>query len=251
MNPTNKPKVSIVTPNFNGIKFIEDCIVSVRNQTYPNWEHIIIDDGSTDGSSTFIRLLADKDPRVRFIEQAQNRGVAETRNLGIAHSEGEYIAFLDADDRWHSEKLELQIDQMQRKDILISYCDYTRINEKGEHLKTVVPPDTTDYKSILVNNSIANSSAVFSRAQLTSHRFEQVGHEDFRFWMKALKKIPKAEKIQSDFPLMYYTVHIDSLSARKLKCLAWQWANFRSEMSAPRSLLCLLLYIKNALAKRI
>jgi glycosyltransferase involved in cell wall biosynthesis len=112
-NPKNL--ISIITPFFNAEKFIQEAIESVFAQTYSNWELLLIDDGSTDGSSKIARQYAERYPeKVRYLEHEEhkNRGASASRNVGINKSNGEYIAFLDADDVWLPKKLEEQIQIM-------------------------------------------------------------------------------------------------------------------------------------------
>lgn len=107
-----KPLVSAITIFLNGEKFIEEAIASVFAQTYDNWELLLVDDGSTDGSTAIAQRYAQQYPdKVRYLEHEghQNRGMSATRNLGIHHAKGEYIALLDADDVWLPQKLERQV----------------------------------------------------------------------------------------------------------------------------------------------
>lgn len=109
---TRKPLVSAITIFLNGEKFIEEAIESVFAQTYDNWELLLVDDGSTDGSTAIAQRYAQQYPdKVRYLEHEghQNRGMSATRNLGIRHAKGEYIALLDADDVWLPQKLERQV----------------------------------------------------------------------------------------------------------------------------------------------
>src|SRR5262245_25666733 len=109
---SQKPLVSVVTIFLNGERFILDAIGSVFAQKYDNWEYLLVDDGSTDTSSAIAREYAAQYPgKVRYLEHEGhvNRGMSATRNLGIRHSQGKYVAFLDADDVWLPHKLERQV----------------------------------------------------------------------------------------------------------------------------------------------
>lgn len=113
---SNHPLVSTIIPFLNAEKFIQETIESVFAQTYDNWELFLIDDGSTDGSTEIARDYAEKYPeKVRYLEHEnhQNRGVCVSRNLGIRHAQGTYIAPLDADDVWFPDKLEQQVAIME------------------------------------------------------------------------------------------------------------------------------------------
>ena len=108
-------KVSVITPMYNCEKFISETIESVLNQTYTNWEMIIIDDCSTDKSKQIAKQYIERDKRIRLIELKENSGAAVARNKGIEVSSGRFIAFLDGDDLWEPNKLEKQIQFMTEK----------------------------------------------------------------------------------------------------------------------------------------
>ena len=118
-----QPKISIIIPTFNCGDFIYRTIESVFAQTYKNYEIIIVDDGSTDSTKDKIDLISKKGIPINYIYQA-NAGPAAARNTGIRNAAGEYITFLDADDFWIPEKLELQVDVLEREsDIGLVYGD--------------------------------------------------------------------------------------------------------------------------------
>lgn len=108
-------KVSVITPMYNCEKFISETIESVLNQTYTNWEMIIIDDCSTDKSKQIVKQYIERDKRIRLIALNENSGAAVARNKGIEVSSGRFIAFLDGDDLWEPNKLEKQIQFMTEK----------------------------------------------------------------------------------------------------------------------------------------
>ena len=104
-----EPKISVVIPTYNRAHCIEVCVQSVLTQSYENLEVIVVDDGSSDNSRDILARLAESDPRINVLHQ-DNSGVSSARNTGIRASQGEYIAFLDSDDRWYPEKLEKQLE---------------------------------------------------------------------------------------------------------------------------------------------
>lgn len=113
----NAPLVSVVTAFYNEEKFLEETILSVVKQDYPNWELLLVDDGSPDGSTAIARkYAADYPEQIRYLhhENRTNRGVCHSRNLGIANARGEFIAYLDADDVWLPQKLRRQVEIFQR-----------------------------------------------------------------------------------------------------------------------------------------
>ena len=123
MNKTinNSFLVSIVVPVYNAEKFLKDTIKTVTNQTYENWELLLVDDCSTDKSVKIIMEYQQKDKRIKLFLNSKNSGAAISRNKGIEESRGRYIAFLDADDLWEPKKLEKQVAFMQEKDCAFSF----------------------------------------------------------------------------------------------------------------------------------
>ena len=115
------PLVSIITPTYNHAKYIAQCIESVLSQTYPHWEMIIIDDGSTDKTPDIIAKYGDK--RIKYLKQ-KNKGIYklnETYNKALKYANGEFIAILEGDDFWPSDKLEKQIPYFQNKDVVLTW----------------------------------------------------------------------------------------------------------------------------------
>lgn len=124
--------VSIIMPSYNTARFIKDSIDSVLNQTYRNWELIIIDDCSTDESISIIKNINDK--RIILLENQENSGAAVSRNYGLRKANGKYIAFLDSDDLWLPEKLENQIRFMESNNYVFTYTCYEQISEENREL---------------------------------------------------------------------------------------------------------------------
>ena len=112
----NTPKVSIITPTYNHEAFLSDCINSVKSQTFSNWEMIIVDDGSTDNTLQLASKFASFDSRISVFTQS-NRGIyalADTYNFALDKAKGEYVAVLEGDDVWIPEKLQIQIDVLDK-----------------------------------------------------------------------------------------------------------------------------------------
>src|SRR5690625_4493762 len=120
----NEPLISVITPAYNAARFISETIDSVRQQTYLNWEMIIVDDCSTDRTAEIVEEYIQKDHRIHFIQLEKNSGSAIARNTAMDHAKGDFIAFLDSDDLWYPEKLEKQLKFMQKNDIAFSFNKY-------------------------------------------------------------------------------------------------------------------------------
>ena len=123
---------------YNSENFISETIHSVLNQTFSDWELILIDDASTDSTLEIVTPLMEKQSNIKLFKNQTNQGAAISRNIGIAETKGKFIAFLDADDVWTPEKLERQITFMKAKNCDVSFSSYQLINEQGKPLNKTV-----------------------------------------------------------------------------------------------------------------
>lgn len=126
--------VSIITPSYNTGRFIAETIESALAQTYGNWEMIIVDDCSTDDTDEVVAGYVKQDSRIRYIRNERNSGAALSRNRALREARGRWIAFLDSDDLWMPEKLERQIQFMEKNGYAFSYTKYEEISEDSEPL---------------------------------------------------------------------------------------------------------------------
>ena len=127
-----QPEISIVIPTYNAESTLENAVSSVIGQSFENWELIIADDASSDGTVRLARELASRDGRIRVVESEVNKGVAEMRNYGVSLSRGQYVAFLDSDDTWHPDKLSIQLGRMRDTDASLCYTSYALVNASGK-----------------------------------------------------------------------------------------------------------------------
>ncbi|MBF8669041.1 glycosyltransferase [Pseudomonas putida] len=217
-------------PLYNAAPFFEGSVTSVLNQTYKNWELIIVDDCSTDESREQALKFSKLDARVLYFRNAVNCGVAASRNVALDNASGRFVAFLDSDDQWEEDKLERQVDFAVRNSSIITYCVYRRIAESGKALGVVQPKARVFYKDMLFRNHIGNLTAMYDKFKLPTLRFKKVGHEDYIFWVEAIAQAGSAELVPSDVPLAKYLVRSASLSGNKIKAAKWQWDNYRKNL---------------------
>jgi len=157
------PTVSIVMPLYNTEDYVSTAIQSVLAQTFDDFELIIVDDGSTDGSVEICRRFRDK--RIRLIRQ-RNRGLAGARNTGIRNAMGNYIALLDADDAWSPTKLARQVTHLRKRPLVgVSYCQSAFMDDKGTNMGIVQKPKLRNISpaDILCRNPVGNGSAAVIR----------------------------------------------------------------------------------------
>ena len=232
-------------PAFNADSTILKSIESVIQQTYSNWELIIIDDCSTDKTVEALQSILDH--RVSYFSLDFNSGSpALPRNKGVDLAQGEFIAFLDADDTWYKDKLSIQIDYIKNHPEFKIFCSgYNLINFKGANLSSYTPPKVATYSSLLKNNSIGCLSAIVSTDIIGEIRFPKCGHEDFAFWLKLTKSGHQVFGIQEK--LANYTVMEDSVSSDKRKLVGFFWNIYRNEegFSIIKSLYFCMVYLIN------
>lgn len=245
--------VSIITPVYNAEKFISNTIESVVNQTYRNWEMLLIDDCSTDSSAEIIKKIAEKDSRIRYIKLDKNSGAAVTRNWGLEEAKGRYIAFLDSDDVWKEEKLQKQMYLMKSKDIGFCFTSYRYMIEDGSPTNKVArAPEKINYNGLLKNTIIGCSTVLVDKEKIGDFRMTNIRRgQDTATWLQLLKITDYAYGIYED--LVWYRVVDGSLSYNKLKAIKRTWNTYRNveHLSLVKAMYVFVFYAYNALKKRI
>lgn len=244
--------VSVIVPVYNGESFIEQAILSVRNQTYLKWEMIIIDDCSVDGSRERVLKHVHEDGRIRYYNNEKNLGAARSRNRAMELARGRYIAFLDSDDVWKNSKLEKQLNYMQEKDIGFCYSACGLINKEGEPCgKSRAVPPSVSYKQLLKGNVIPCLTVVIDRSKCSDVKMPMLGHEDYATWLGLLKGGMEAYGINEE--LAAYRVDSSSLSGNKLKAAKWTWNIYRRYLGFNwiKSSYYFVWYVLNSIIKRI
>lgn len=253
----NEDLVSVVVPVYNAAKYITDTILSVKSQTYKNWELILVDDGSTDDSLKIMNDLAKEigeTERIHVISSPGKLKAAGARNLGVKNAGGRYIAFLDADDLWFSDKLEKQLELMAEKDCAFSFTGYEFADEDGIGVKKIVRvPEKINYNKAIKNTTIFTSTVIFDLKKLTKEDIEMpmVESEDSATWWKVLKIVPYAYGLNEALTL--YRRPVDSLSSNKIVCLRRTWRLYRNveHFSLIKSAYCFMWYLIHATIRRL
>lgn len=218
--------VSIIMPNYNSEKYIEATMKSVLAQTYQNWELLFVDDCSSDTSLELANAFQDE--RIRIFSMKENGGAALARNRAIEEAKGRWIAFLDSDDLWTSDKLEKQITYMQDNGIAFSYTDYEVIDENNTIISTFKPRlDVCKYKDILKHNHIGCLTVIYDSDKLGKMFMptSAIKREDMACWLSILKNGEEAHCLHEC--LAQYKVHSNSVSSNKLKMMKYQWQVYR------------------------
>jgi glycosyltransferase involved in cell wall biosynthesis len=221
------PLVSIITPAYNCEAYLADTIKTIQNQTYSNWEHIIIDDSSYDRTKEIMISSANNDNRIKNIFLSQNTGIANARNRGIELAHGKYIAFLDSDDLWKPEKLSVQISYMEENNAKFTYSNYEIIDKNGKSIKHVMAKKKVNYQQLLQCNAIGCLTVVIDSSILKKNLMPKIKHEDYATWLNILQtSVDYAENV--GYILASYRKLSTSVSSNKLKTLHWTWNIYRN-----------------------
>ena len=226
------PKVSVIMPVYNGARFVAEAVASVQAQSLADWELIAVDDGSSDGSAEILAGLAAGEPRLRLMSCGGNRGAAHARNLGLDAARGQFVAFLDADDLWHREKLERQLIWMQAHAAAFSFTAYQRCTLESGQTEGVGVPDTVSYRQLLVTNVIGCSTVMLDRQTLGEMRMPDLRlRQDYALWLEILRKHGPARGIP--FTLTTYRQHKGQASGDKRRAARATWAMYRGHLGLP------------------
>lgn len=222
--------VSIIVPVYNVEKFILETIGSVVNQTYPHWELLLVEDGSSDGTVEVIEeyVRQKKEKRILLIRQPSNMGAARARNRGLQEAKGRYIAYLDADDLWAPRKLELQLGIMEEQGAAFSFTGYEFGDEKAKGTgKVVRVPKTLNYRQALSNTTIFTTTVMFDTAKIPRELLEMpvMKSEDTALWWKVLRNGYTAYGLDEN--LAMYRRAGKTLSSNKLEAIRRIWKLYR------------------------
>lgn len=218
--------VSIIMPSYNSEKHISESINSVLHQTYTNWELLITDDCSVDSTLQIVEEFQNKDSRIKLYTLKINSGAAAARNNSIAKSKGRFIAFLDSDDLWLNNKLELQIEFMTKGDFALTYTSYEKFKNKNEFISIIHALDMLSYNDMLKNNYIGCLTAIYDSKLLGKLYMPNIRRrQDYALWLKILKKTHYAYGL--DLVLSKYRVLDSSLSQGTLTNLKYTFQLYR------------------------
>ncbi|MDR1205897.1 MAG: glycosyltransferase family 2 protein [Peptococcaceae bacterium] len=226
--------VSIVTPAYNAGSVLAESIRSVAAQTYADWELIIVDDCSTDGSPAVAARFAETEPRIRYHRNPRNSGAAFSRNQGVALARGEWIAFLDADDLMTSDKLAKQMIFVQENNAQISYTASAFMDADGKRFEYILPAvKKLTYNELLKRNLMSCSSVMAKRELLVKHPFPSRAntHEDYAAWLAIVREVDCAYGLNE--PLLIYRLSANSKSANRLTSARMSYNAYREVGYSP------------------
>lgn len=217
-----EPLVSVIMPCFNAESSLSVSLGSVFQQTYSNYEVLVCDDGSSDGSLAVIKRFAEADPRVSLLSNQYQKGAAGARRTCIEHSRGDFLAFLDADDQWLPTKLSQQMLFMMENDLQITCTEYYSQVEGSSATELVKVPAVIDRNLMNYANFVGCLTVICHKRLL-----EKVIHpniqkrNDYALWLNILMQNPKVEIFGMQQPLAVYRVHKTGLSANRFDALTY------------------------------
>ncbi|MEZ3444477.1 MAG: glycosyltransferase [Lachnospiraceae bacterium] len=252
--------VSIIVPVYNAGQFIAETIGYVQQQTYADWELLLVDDCSTDTSRELIGRKCEGDARIRLITQERNGGAARARNRGVREACGQYICFLDADDIWLPDKLRRELDyirkvqQEENSDAGFVFMGYEFADASGAGLgKVVHVPERLTYRQALKNTTIFTSTVMIDRNKIADEDIYMpcVASEDTATWWHLLKKYGTAYGMDEN--LVRYRRSADTLSSNKLTAVRRIWNLYRRQerLTVIKSMYCMCFWAFRAVLRRV
>lgn len=220
-------EVSVLMPVFNAEETLLRAVQSVQQQTFNNWELLLIDDGSTDRSAAICAQLQCSDHRVRLLSMGRNQGAACARNFGLSGARGRYIAFLDADDVWLPSKLSHQLAFMRAGSHAFAYTGFWKAN--GHRLRRIKVPKKVTHRALMRGNVIGCLTAIYDRSVFGSVPMPDLPmRHDFALWLKLLRRHDMAAGLNA--PLAIHHRRRDSLSASNAKAARALWHVYREHL---------------------
>ena len=242
--------VSIIMPYYKKELYLEQSIKSILNQTYQNFEIILINDDSE--NKNFISKFSRLDNRIRLVHNENNLGAGLSRNRGLELSNGEYIAFCDCDDLWKNNKIELQLECMKRLNITFSFTSYDIIDENNNFIRFRKAPSYVNFKKLRNSCDIGLSTVmvrndIFKNAE---YRFANLKtKEDYVLWLKLAKDKIEMKSIQEN--LSNWRKSKNSLSSSVIQKIIDGYKVYRIYLKYGRlkSLYCLVILSINFILK--
>jgi len=212
-------KISIIMPVYNSLSFLKETIESVRSQTYKNWELIIIDDNSTDGSRDYLINNYKFEKKIKIFLNKKNYGPGYSRNKAIQKSTGNFLAFLDSDDLWTKTKLLEQIKFLIKKNLNLCHTNVLYIKKNIFYKRRFRIPQILGYHNLLYNNYITTSSVIIRKTKYSNVKFNSCGYDDYACWLDLTKKNNKFLLLKKH--LTIYRLRNCSVSSNKFRSLKW------------------------------
>ncbi len=219
----NKIDVDIVMPNYNSSQYIEQTLNSIINQSFKNWNLILVDDNSDQATRNILKKY-ETNKKIKITLLNRNKGAGFCRNLAMRYSRSKYIAFIDSDDIWEKEKLSKQLVFMLNNNYDFTYTNYNcfKFDFTKKNLKVIKPPKFFTFEKFIKNTSIGTSTMIIKRSSVGNIKFTNTKIcEDYFFKCQILKKVENAYCLLEN--LTNYRIRKNSLQSNKIRNLYWIW----------------------------
>lgn len=244
--------VSVIMPLYNSEKYIDESLKSLINQSYQNWEAIVIDDFSTDSSYDIVFGYSKIDSRIHVSKNSYNIGAALTRNKCIDIANGRFIAFLDSDDIWHPKKLKIQINFMLENKYSFTNTSYGKIDENSLKKKYIIRAKGKMLYEDLLIDSPGNLTVIYDSKVLGKFHIEDVKkRNDYLMWLKVIKKAKILHGI--DNILAFHRIREGSISSNKFLLIKHHWHIYRKieKISLIKSIYVLVIIITKGIIRKL
>lgn len=253
-NSVERPLVSVITPNFNGERFLLRAIESVQQQNF-SVEHIIVDDCSNDGSWSLLEELKKERPWLKCIRLDRNSGPVVARNKAIEVAQGRFLAFLDVDDFWLSNKLKVQVEFMLSRDCLLSFSDYRFVSEDGLKVGRCLRGfNKIGWHRHHMTRYLGCLTIILDRSKYDQFMFPDISSsvraEDFLAWSSCIRKYGPALRCPHDLARYAVVENSRSSSGRDASVSVWKSYRDFEKISLPMTFLYFLSYVFHVLWKR-
>ena len=245
-----KPFFSIIIPVHNSEKYVDKGLRSIIKQTFQDYEALIINDNSTDGTLDVVKKVIRNKGNFKIINLEKNMGVANARNIGIEAASGKYICFLDDDDIWLINKLEVEHKEIIDKKLDWVFSNYEVLNEKYQHVSNRLrSPGFYGYNKIIAHgNPIGLLTVAIKTEILKCNLFRDVGHEDYDLWLRLANQGYQGYLIKS--VLAQYLKRNNSRSSNKFRSIAWTYRCYKSNgCSTVKAFLLIFSYALNTISR--
>ena len=234
--------ISIIIPYYKKKEFIAETLNSINDQSYKNYEIIIIYDDENLNELKYLKELVNKKKNIRILVNEKNRGAGISRNNGIKDSKGEFIAFLDADDYWHKDKLLKQLNYKKKKKINFSHTSYYLVEKKKKIISIRKARNDLNFNELLKSCDVGLSTVMIKKKLLMNNLFTNIKtKEDFILWLNILKTGEKLKGL--NHPLTFWRKSNNSLSSNNFQKIIDGYRVYRKYMKMSMFLSVYYLFI--------
>ena len=246
------PIVSIILPYYKKINYIKKTINSILNQSFKNFEIILVYDDENLNDLSLIEKDFKDNPKITILINKKNLGAGVSRNIGIKHSKGEIIAFIDADDLWKPNKLERQIDFMKSNNYFFTFCNYEKLFTKKKIVSVRCKKHKLNYYDLLNSNEIGLSTVQLNKSIIPDNLFPSLKtKEDYVAWLKITKNNTEAYNLPEN--LVVWNNSYNSLSSNFIQKFLDGYRVYRDyeKFNIIKSICCLIILSLNSIKRKI